>query len=125
MYWILILAGVCVLALLFWPKWKAWLPSSVSTAVTTAIGQASSVVSDAAADAALQSLAVLAWTHDDLATIAKLAEVKAAIQKWQAKPAPLPPVVNVEALAADIAILRSVMASQLTNTIPKSAVQTC
>lgn len=120
MYILLIVVGVLVAAtLLFWTKIKVALnykpiPGTIGGAIETASGY----VVDATADAALQSLAILAWTHDDLATIAKLAEVKAAIQKWQAKPAPLPPVVNVEALAADVAILRSVMASQLTNVKP-------
>jgi hypothetical protein len=66
---------------------------------------------------------VLAWTHDDLATIAKLAEVKAAIQAWSKPVTPVPVVgPTVETLAADVAILRSVLASQSTSTIPPSAV---
>lgn len=89
MGWILLSAGVVViLALLFWTKIKALLPSSANASVIAAIDKAADVVGDAATSASLESLVVLCWVHGDLASIAKLAEVRATIAAWEAKEAP-------------------------------------
>ena len=123
MGWILFgLAALLAAILLFWPKIKTVLnykptPGTVGGAIDVASGY----VVDATADAALQSLVVLCWTHQDTKTIVLLDDVRKAIQSWNSPPAvAVPPVTTptVEQLAADLAILRSVMASQSTSTRP-------
>ena len=119
MYLILIAAGAVIAGLLLWPKIRNILPAAWSGTVTGAIGTASDYVSDVAADAALQSLVLLAWANGDMAMIELCADIRTLIKSWNSPPSPATP--TIAGLAAELAALRAVVASDTTATIPVAA----
>jgi hypothetical protein len=123
MYWILILAGVLVALLLLWPTLKKWLPASWVGTATQIIDAASHSSTDAVLIAGEQAMLIAGWEADDTVYMDLVRALRERRRSWATPVTPVPIVgPTVETLAADVAILRSVLASQSTSTIPPSAV---
>jgi hypothetical protein len=125
--YILLIVGGCVVALLLaWPYIKTWLPASWQGTATGMIDTVAGYADETAAGGLLGGAALLFKKHGDTESVAQIGVLWGKAMAWDDKPVAVvvPPVAtpSIETLAADVAILRAVIASQSTSTIPPSVV---
>ena len=123
MYLILYALAVLVATWLLWDKIKTWLPASWQGTATGIIDKAVGYADESVAGGALGTAALLFKKHGNTEAVRQLGVLWGEAMAWDDKPTAtvvVAPVATptVEQLAADVAILRSVMASQSTSTRP-------